>query len=145
MKLYRIVVLFIMFLILFYCLMSFKIFIIASGSMEPTLNVNELIFVKSQSNYKVGDIITFYDNTLNSTTTHRITTIDENEKITTKGDNNNTEDFEKITKDKIIGKVVFSSMILGLIFKSSFTIPIITFLIIICILYFLKTIFEIKK
>lgn len=99
-------------------IMNFKLFIVASGSMEPTLKVNELIFVKSQKEYRIGDIITFYDETLGATTTHRIVDIDTNGEITTKGDYNNTEDDNKITNEKIIGKVIFSSMILGIFVKS---------------------------
>lgn len=127
----------ILLLIFILYIMNFKLFIVASGSMEPTLKVNELILVKSQKEYRIGDIITFYDETLDATTTHRIVDIDTNGEITTKGDYNNTEDNNKITNEKIIGKVIFSSMILGIFVKSKI---ISITLVFIYLLYVLKTI-----
>lgn len=121
-------------------MMSFKLYIVASGSMEPTLKVNELIFVRSQKEYEIGDIITFYDETLGGTTTHRIVNIEKNGEITTKGDYNNTEDYNKITNEKIIGKVIFSSMILGIIVKSQITQIIAIILVFIYLVFLLKTI-----
>lgn len=78
---------------------------VVSGSMEPTLHIGDMIVINTKSkNYKVGDIVTFYDKE-GSFTTHRIISLDE-EKMITKGDNNNKED-EPTERTKIIGKYAF--------------------------------------
>lgn len=56
-----------------------------------------------------GDIITYSEN--DYFVTHRIIKKDGKELIT-KGDNNNEED-KKINESKILGKVIFSSIIIG--------------------------------
>ena len=76
---------------------GYSAFIIVSGSMEPTINVDDLIIIKEEN-------ITYKSNK-NSIITHRITRI-ENELIYTKGDNNNTED-EPIKAPQIQGKLVY--------------------------------------
>lgn len=86
-------------------------FKIGSGSMEPTLKVNDIILIKKENEYYVDDIITFKDS--NEIVTHRIIDINK-EKITTKGDANNKED-KPITKNLIIGKLVFKFRIFGFI------------------------------
>lgn len=86
-----------------------RIFRIVSGSMEPTLKINDLIMIKESKEYKDGDIVTFYDE--EAYTTHRIIEIS-GEEITTKGDNNNSKD-PNITKEKIIGKMIYKFEILS--------------------------------
>ncbi len=83
---------------------GYSAFIIVSGSMEPTINVDDLIIIKEENNYKEQEIVTYKSNK-NSIITHRITRI-ENELIYTKGDNNNTED-EPIKASQIQGKLVY--------------------------------------
>lgn len=75
---------------------------ILSGSMEPTFTVNDLLIIKEQDDYHVGDIITFTQG--KALITHRIVRIDSGCFIT-KGDNNNVED-PAITLSKIQGKVI---------------------------------------
>lgn len=82
-----------------------------TGSMEPTINVNSLILIKEQKSYKVNDIITFKSK--NSYVTHRIVSIEE-DKVITKGDNNNTED-KPISKKDIVGKLVRELKVYGFI------------------------------
>ncbi len=89
--------------------MGLRIFRIASGSMEPYLKINDLILIKTVNNYKVGDVVTFYDE--EAYTTHRIIDIDQ-DKITTQGDNNNSKD-PSITRDKIIGKMIYRFEVLS--------------------------------
>lgn len=87
--------------------------LVLTGSMEPTIFPNEIIIIKEQNQYKENDIITYRDK-FGMLITHRIIGI-EGENIITKGDSNNDED-EIITKDKIEGKVILHSAILGYIF-----------------------------
>lgn len=98
----------------YYMVSNYKLFCIASGSMKPSLNVNDLVVVKENCNYSYGDIITFFDDDFNGYVTHRIIG-SENERFITKGDSNNTEDKNKVNTNQIVGKVVFKSSLLGLI------------------------------
>ena len=89
---------------------GYKSFVIVSGSMEPTIMTGDAILVKevSEDEIKTNDIISFSQE--GTIVTHRITEmIEENgvKKYKTKGDNNNSEDKEKITYEKIEGKYQF--------------------------------------
>ena len=86
-----------------YCnIFGYSIFQIETGSMSPTLEIEDIIIVKLENvNIKENDIITFKQD--NNFITHRVTRI-ENEKFFTKGDNNPTED-EPIGNKDILGKV----------------------------------------
>lgn len=76
--------------------------VVVSGSMADTINVNDLVIVKEQSEYEIGDIISFESD--GSVVTHRIVG-EENGAFITKGDANNTEDKNAVSGDKIIGRV----------------------------------------
>lgn len=82
---------------------GYSIFSTETGSMAPTIGIGDIVFVKIGAPTKEKDIITYKKG--NEFITHRIFKID-GENIIAKGDNNNTED-EVITKDDILGKVVF--------------------------------------
>ena len=84
-------------------LFCFSIFEIATGSMEPTLNVKDMVIVKITKDIKVNDIITYEED--GNLITHRVIDI-KNDTITTKGDANNSLDV-KVPKEKIVGKIVF--------------------------------------
>lgn len=74
--------------------------VVLSGSMEPALSVNDLVFVREQDSYKVGDIVVYQDG--NSLVIHRILSIDGDEVIT-QGDANDVAD-EPISVSAIKGK-----------------------------------------
>ena len=95
---------------------SLKFFIIESGSMKPTLKIEEMIVVKQFDEYKIDDIVTYYDEEFKGYVTHRIIEIEKNGKFITKGDFNNTYDEKSIGTNEIVGKVIFHSKILGLLF-----------------------------
>lgn len=110
---------------------------VISGSMEPTINVGDLVVINmNDKDIKENDIITFVnpDTTL---ITHRV-----NEKkddgFVTKGDANNAVDEEIVIKDNIAGKYVFRIPYLGIIinaFQKPLTLVLILIMgIIICIL-----------
>lgn len=77
---------------------------VMSDSMKPTFEKGDKIVVKKQKDYEVGDIITYIDNDKNLIT-HRIIEKYEDGFIT-KGDNNNTEDKEKVRKNQVLGKII---------------------------------------
>ena len=97
---------------------GYTLFEVASGSMEPTLYIDDVILVHiTKDNLKVNDIIAF--NNENAIITHRIVFID-GDTLTVKGDNNNTIDVP-INKDQVIGKVikVFPKFEFNLLINSS--------------------------
>lgn len=82
---------------------GYTYFVVASGSMSGTIEVNDIVIVKVHDSYGPQDIITYNDD--GAFITHRVIKI-EGEKIITRGDVNNTND-EPIDKDSVIGRVVF--------------------------------------
>ena len=92
---------------------GYKSYIIKTNSMEPTININDVIITRKveRDEIKTGDVITFMQN--GEVITHRITQIDVNGEYTTKGDNNNIEDTIKIDYENIEGKHVLTIPYLG--------------------------------
>ena len=92
-----------------------SLYTIVSPSMEPIMVYDVIIDtrVTKDEDLKIGDIITFYSNTIDTggyTVTHRIEDIYESNGIkyyTTKGDNNIDADSGIITIDNIVGKCRF--------------------------------------
>lgn len=100
-------------------LFGYKLYIVESGSMMPALKINSIIVVKNTSpeKIKVGDIITYNTSVDGSIVSHRVADIGKNnEYFITRGDANNVEDPNPVSKDKIIGKVNFSIPYVGYIF-----------------------------
>ena len=91
---------------------GYRLFTVATGSMEGVYNINDVIAVKDYNtkNLKVGDDIAFIGNRgglENKLVTHRIIKIEEGTSgriFTTKGVKNNVED-PSITEDQVLGKV----------------------------------------
>ena len=81
---------------------GYTFFEVATGSMEPTIDVGDVIIVKVTNEVNENDIIVC--NKDNAFITHRLIRIEE-ENFITKGDANNTED-EPMNKSDLVGKVV---------------------------------------
>lgn len=132
------ILLILMIVFLAWFIYNYKMYIVISGSMEPTIRTKELIVVKKHTApYKIGDVISYYDHNYDIPITHRIVEYnDSNNSYITKGDNNNVNDKLVLEEKDIIGKVVFQSYKLGtLILK--YEIPFIIFtgsMILICLL-----------
>ena len=73
--------------------------LVLSGSMEPEISTDDLVFVKKPGELQVGDVVLY--NTGRSNVLHRITKID-GDMITTQGDANNTED-KPFSKSAVLG------------------------------------------
>lgn len=84
--------------------------VVASGSMEPALSVDDLILNHTQDSYEKGDIITFQNG--DSLTTHRIVEVTE-EGYVTQGDANNTPDLDVVQANAVVGRVVWSIPYVG--------------------------------
>ena len=88
---------------------GYKNFVISSGSMEPTLKIGDVIFVKENDQFNVNDIVSFSNNK-KAVVTHRIIEVIEKDNsiyYKTKGDANNSSDEELLEKENIEGKYVF--------------------------------------
>lgn len=82
---------------------GYTYFVVASGSMSGTIEVDDIIFVKITDDVKKDDIITFVDDDKNLIT-HRLVNMNGDQYIT-KGDVNNITD-SPINKSQIVGKVM---------------------------------------
>lgn len=98
-------------------LMGCHAYSIETGSMEPTLPLGCLAYVKnypSFEDYNVNDIVTFTDISRETFFTHRIVEIDtENQSFITKGDANEDVDPSPTESIYAVGKVQFSIPFLG--------------------------------
>ncbi len=77
--------------------------VVVSGSMAPTINVEDMVIIKKADDYKVGDIISFTNG--KSRVTHRIIEITP-EGYITQGDANNSQDIAPIPVQAVTGKVI---------------------------------------
>lgn len=96
-------------------IIGYRSYTVLSGSMEPEFYPGDMVITKhkSKTDIQINDIVTYRDND-GVVITHRI--IKETpEGYITKGDNNNVEDAEILTKDNIIGEVKFSIPKIGYI------------------------------
>ena len=84
-------------------LFGFRIYRVISGSMQPALQIGDVIIVKKSNNYSERDIITYSKGL--TTITHRIIAIN-NDEVITKGDANEVDD-KPINKEQIVGKFFF--------------------------------------
>lgn len=81
-----------------------EVLIVKSNSMNPIIYKDDIVVIKKQDEYEIGDIISYKD-VQGNTITHRI--IEKNEDVyCTKGDNNNTKDDIPIHIENIQGKVI---------------------------------------
>lgn len=82
--------------------------VVVTGSMvgdrEDSINVDDMVIVHRQSDYEVGDVVSYVKDGMKDSITHRIIE-KKGDVFKTKGDANNTADPE-INKDQIVGKVV---------------------------------------
>ena len=95
-----------------------KVAIVLTGSMEPTLEINDFVIIKKPNNIKVNDIVSYDDNS-EKEVLHRVIKINK-EEIITKGDANNTEDMpiniKKVT-GVYVGKIKYLGNIISFITK----------------------------
>lgn len=91
-------------------LFGYKMEIVKTGSMEPTIPVHSLVMINNQENYEMNDVINFiYED---QSYTHRIVSIGDNV-YKTKGDANNVADTEIVDRASIVGKVMYHSSWIG--------------------------------
>lgn len=95
--------------------LGFGIAIVTSGSMEPALSVNDIVFVVKKNNYSKDDIIVFEKD--GYAVVHRIVIISKKDKtVITRGDANNIND-APIAFSAIKGKAVCSVPYVGAVIR----------------------------
>ena len=111
-------------------LLSLKLLVVLSASMGSALPVGSLAVARPQSEYQVGDIVTFKIPGSTELLTHRINSV----KVTgcqcvtagaadgvrvykTRGDANNVVDDWELTDEDIVGKVIFHLPYLGYLLR----------------------------
>lgn len=77
--------------------------VVLSGSMEPAIMVDELIIVKAEDSYEVGDVVVYQSGSM--MVVHRIMDMD-GERVITRGDANNMDD-SPVELAQIKGKVIY--------------------------------------
>lgn len=95
---------------------GYSIFEVQTGSMKDAINPGDWIIVKSASNIKLNDVITYKQG--NDFITHRVIGV-YNDTYVTKGDANNSKD-DPIDKKQIVGKVVKTIPNFGIFKKTIF-------------------------
>ncbi len=91
-----------------------KSFIVVSGSMEPTIETGDIVFIQETTDIHENDIIAFKYK--NSVITHRVEKMVDNggnKAYLTKGDANSQVDAEMILSKDLYGKYVFKINKLG--------------------------------
>ena len=104
-------------------ILGYSVFRVMTGSMEPAIETDSLIVVKSveASEIKIGDVISFFSQDPahgGAVNTHRVTAIEQNGEewnFVTKGDANQLEDKYVTSSKDLIGKVVYVSHVRGII------------------------------
>jgi signal peptidase len=87
--------------------------VVMSGSMEPELSVNDLVFIREKDSYSQGDVVVYQRD--GELIIHRIVSI-EDDKVITKGDANPVED-SPVSLSNVKGKMIMSVPYLGLIVR----------------------------
>jgi signal peptidase I len=73
-------------------------------SMEPTLHKGDMVIVRPQSSYNVGDVVAYRSETLHTVVLHRIIGRD-GERYVFKGDNNTWVDTDHPTGAQLLGRM----------------------------------------
>ncbi len=100
------------------CVLKIKPFYVVSNSMEPTLKVGEVVFVKETNEYNVGDILSFISKEHGGiVVTHRCISVEVTNGIkhyVCKGDNSSVAfNTQNVGETDVLGKVVYVSTFLG--------------------------------
>ena len=88
--------------------------VVLSGSMEPTLHVNDLVFVREAASCEPGDIVIWQSG--RTLTIHRVQRVGE-DSFVTRGDANNTDD-EPVPLSALRGRLIFRVPLLGMLVRA---------------------------
>lgn len=102
----------------------FRCLVVTSGSMEPAIHVGSMIVVQrvAEEEIKVEDVVTRLSANDRDFVTHRVVEIDENHNFITRGDANREDEFdEPFPYSEIVGKVVLTIPMIGILINFSST------------------------
>ena len=122
-------------------LCGYTFFEVATGSMENTINIGDLVIVNLTKDVNENDIIVYKDD--NNFITHRLIK-KQADKLITRGDANNSED-KPINEDQILGKVIYIVPKMGIFRKIFISKEILGLVIAILILLGILFVYEAKK
>ena len=77
---------------------------IQGHSMEPKFHSGDLVLVREAASYQIGDIVTYWDDSMAAYTIHRIIDIKQ-DRFILQGDNNSWIDPVYPSQEEIIGKL----------------------------------------
>lgn len=100
--------------------LGFGFSVVLTGSMEPTLKVNDLVLVVETDDYGVGDVVVYQEGT-STLVIHRVIAMGEGW-VQTKGDANNAAD-EPISPDRVKGKMIWRAEFLGYVAQCIRSVP----------------------
>lgn len=78
--------------------------IVDGNSMEPDFHRGDLVIIRNANSYEIGDIVTYWDNSLPAYVIHRIIGI-EQDNFLLQGDNNGWIDITRPSTEDILGKL----------------------------------------
>lgn len=120
----------------------YSLFVIVSESMEPMINVGDVIIVTNNINeLEIGDVVTYKRNGIYIT--HMIIDLDD-KYVITKGINNNISD-EKIRKEDVLYKYIKKSKTLSFLYRIINNIVFKIVFIILLLSFLFNNVFEIIK
>ena len=122
-------------------LCGYTFFEVATGSMENTINIGDVVIVNLTKYVNENDIIVYKDD--NNFITHRLIK-KQADKLITRGDANNSED-KPINEDQILGKVIYIVPKMGIFRKIFISKEILGLVIAILILLGILFVYEAKK
>lgn len=122
-------------------LCGYTFFEVATGSMENTISIGDVVIVKLTKDVNENDIIVYKDD--NNFITHRLIK-KQADKLITRGDANNSND-KPIDKDQILGKVIYIVPKIGIFRKIFISKEILGLVITILILLGILFVYETKK
>jgi signal peptidase len=99
-------------------LFGMRSFTVLSGSMEPVLDVGDVVVTKpvAASDVRVGDVITFPDEERHELVTHRVRSIHltgSRASIETRGDANSASEQWSVAADGHVGRVAYHLPLVG--------------------------------
>lgn len=115
-----------------FTIFGFYMVMIESNSMEPAIQVNDVVILEKLDVYQPGEVITYMDH--GDLITHRIQGITENGYLT-KGDANISSDQTIVSSENVIGKVIKVNSFLGLLIQVLLSPYIFGFIIAVLIIY----------
>ena len=122
-------------------LCGYTFFEVATGSMENTINIGDVVIVNLTKDVNENDIIVYKDD--NNFITNRLIK-KQADKLITRGDANNSED-KPINEDQILGKVIYIVPKMGIFRKIFISKEILGLVIAILILLGILFVYEAKK